>query len=149
MSNRSIQPAVLIKDRRVSHRLPIEREVRYTVIETKKRARQTGSGRTLEYEQSRCLIHNRIESARSGVCGNRSQLAGRARSRHSAEAGGDRRPGPRGGESGCALDPKIRVQNARPKFVGATRQTAVNDDRCAARPRSSSRFGSSCQRSDV
>ena len=45
MSNRGLQPAESIMDRRVSNRLPIEREVRYKVLGVKNR--YTGSGKTL------------------------------------------------------------------------------------------------------
>ena len=48
MSNRGLQLAEPIADRRVSHRLPIEREVRYKVLGVKKTVRFTGSGKTLD-----------------------------------------------------------------------------------------------------
>jgi hypothetical protein len=47
MSNRRVRPATPNTDRRVSLRLPIERDVRYTVIGTKKRLQHSGSGRTV------------------------------------------------------------------------------------------------------
>jgi hypothetical protein len=46
MSNPGLQPAEPM-DRRVSHRLPIEREVRYKVFGVKKTVRYAGSGMTL------------------------------------------------------------------------------------------------------
>jgi len=48
MDNRGLQPAEPITDRRVSHRLPIEREVRYKILGVKKIVRYTGSGKTLD-----------------------------------------------------------------------------------------------------
>lgn len=47
MSNRGLWPAEPT-DRRVSHRLRIEREVRYKVLGVKKTVRYTGSGKTLD-----------------------------------------------------------------------------------------------------
>ena len=47
MPNRSLRP-VESTDRRVSHRLPIEREVRYKVLGVKKAVSYTGSGKTLD-----------------------------------------------------------------------------------------------------
>lgn len=49
MSNRGLLPAELITDRRVSNRLPIEREVRYMAY---------GVGKDTEYEQWRCPVRN-------------------------------------------------------------------------------------------
>ena len=47
MSNRGLRLADPT-DRRVSHRLPIEREVRYKVLGIKKTVNYTGSGKTLD-----------------------------------------------------------------------------------------------------
>jgi hypothetical protein len=67
MSDRSKRPGVPITDRRVSHRLPIEREVRYTVIGSKKNARRTGSGRTLNMS-SRGVLFTTESSLPEAAC---------------------------------------------------------------------------------
>jgi c-di-GMP-binding flagellar brake protein YcgR len=57
MSNRGVQAAEPnTTDRRVSNRLPIEREVRYQVLGGKQAARQTGSGKTLNMSSGGVLF---------------------------------------------------------------------------------------------
>ena len=55
MSNRRVQPVEPRTDRRVSNRLPIEREVRYKVL-GKQTVRPTGSGMTLNMSSSGVLF---------------------------------------------------------------------------------------------
>ena len=55
MSNRRAQPVESSTDRRVSNRLPIEREVRYKVL-GKQTVRPTGSGMTLNMSSSGVLF---------------------------------------------------------------------------------------------
>jgi hypothetical protein len=54
MSNLGLQPA--ITDRRVSTRLPIEREVRYKVLGVRKTVGYTGSGKTLNMSSGGVLF---------------------------------------------------------------------------------------------
>jgi hypothetical protein len=55
MSNRRVQRVQSGTDRRVSNRLPIEREVRYKVL-GKQTVRHTGSGKTLNMSSSGVLF---------------------------------------------------------------------------------------------
>ena len=56
MSKRRLQPAGRPADRRVSSRLPIEREVRYKVLGRKKSVMCMGSGKTLNMSSSGILF---------------------------------------------------------------------------------------------
>ena len=56
MSNRGVQLAEPTTDRRVSNRLPIEREVRYKVLGGKKAVRGTGLGKTLNMSSGGVLF---------------------------------------------------------------------------------------------
>jgi hypothetical protein len=56
MSNRGVQLAEPTTDRRVSNRLPIEREVRYKVLGGKKAVRGTGLGKTLNMSSGGILF---------------------------------------------------------------------------------------------
>jgi hypothetical protein len=56
MLKRSLQHVEPDTDRRVSNRLPIEREVRYKVIGGKQHVRPTGSGKTLNMSSGGVLF---------------------------------------------------------------------------------------------
>ena len=56
MTNRRLTPVEYSDDRRVSNRLPIEREVRYKVIGGKQNVRPTGSGKTVNMSSGGVLF---------------------------------------------------------------------------------------------
>jgi c-di-GMP-binding flagellar brake protein YcgR len=56
MSNRGLLAAEPNTERRVSNRLPIEREVRYKVLGGKQTARRTGSGKTVNMSSGGVLF---------------------------------------------------------------------------------------------
>src|SRR5258708_26747156 len=56
MLKRALKQVETSTDRRVTHRLPIEREVRYKVIGGKQTVRPTGSGMTLNMSSSGVLF---------------------------------------------------------------------------------------------
>src|ERR1700680_1941236 len=56
MSSRRLKQVESSQDRRVSNRLPIEREVRYKVIGGKQNVRPTGSGKTLNMSSGGVLF---------------------------------------------------------------------------------------------
>jgi hypothetical protein len=56
MSNRRLQPNESSADRRVTNRLPIERELRYKVIGGKQNLRPTGLGKTVNMSSGGVLF---------------------------------------------------------------------------------------------
>jgi hypothetical protein len=56
MSNRRLRPIESAADRRVSNRLPIERELRYKVIGGKQNLRPAGAGKTVNMSSAGVLF---------------------------------------------------------------------------------------------
>jgi hypothetical protein len=56
MADRSLLVAESSDDRRASNRLPIERDVRYKVLDGKKRVKQAGSGKTINMSSAGVLF---------------------------------------------------------------------------------------------
>ena len=56
MPNRKLRRAEGVPDRRISNRLPIERDLRYKVIGSKKRVKEVGLGRTLNMSSGGVLF---------------------------------------------------------------------------------------------